>query len=231
MEILHVMPAWFLSTNILFELLFFIFAAAIAFYSLRIYRITRQRESRIFGLAFLSIALSRLALFLVNAFFLTLTKGGLRVLEFEDIMSIKDIAVTAYVSLFIIGLITLVYLSLKIKNPKYYLLLILLSAIALVSGLNKSFLIYSLAFIFLVIISFNYINEFLKTKNKNTFLVALGFILLAISSLLLVIVADYLMPRVYVAAYLLEVLGYVSIFSSLISILKNGKKTKSARSH
>ena len=226
MEILHVMPSWFLSTNIFFELLFFIFAAAIAIYSLRIYKITNQRESKLFGLAFSAIALSRLALVFINSFFITLTKGGLSILEFEDIIGIKDIAVTAYVSLFIIGLITLVYLSLKQKNTKSYLLMILLSAIALAFGINKSFLIYALAFIFLVVISINYVKEFRRTKNKNTLLVALGFILLAISSFLLVLVADYLLPRVYVVAYLMEALGYISIFSSLINILKNGKKKK-----
>jgi len=226
MEVLHVMPSWFLGTNIFFECLFFIFAAAIAIYSLRIYKITNQRESKIFGIAFSLIALSRLALVFINSFFITLASGGLRVLEFEDIAGIKDVAVTAYVSLFILGLITLVYLSLKQKNARSYLLLVLLSAIALASGINKSLLIYSLSFIFLVLISVNYVREFKRTKNKNTFLVASGFILLAISSLLLVIVADYLMPRVYVAAYLLEALGYIFIFSSLINILKHGKKAK-----
>ena len=226
MEILHVMPGWFLSTNIFFECLFFIFTIAIAIYSLRIYKITYQRESKLFGLAFLSIALSRLALVFVNLFFISLSKGGLRVLEFEDIIGIKDLAVTAYVSFFILGLITLVYLSLKSKNPKYYFLLIILSAIALLFSINKSFLIYALASIFLLIISSYYVRDFRKTKNKNTLFVAIGFILLFISSLLLAIVADYLLAQVYVVAYIFEIVGYVFIFSSLINILKNGKKTK-----
>ncbi len=226
MEILHIMPAWFLNLNLIFELLFFIFAAAIAIYSFRIYALTKQRESKIFGFAFSFLGLSHLALAIVNNLFLSIISGGLRELDFDDIINLRNILVVAYVMFFIIGLISLVYISFKAKSIRTYLILLALSLVSIWFACNKSFVIYLLASIFLLLISGYYLSEYRRNHNVNTLFVFLGFSALAISSIFLAFVADYLLPQAYVSAYFIELIGYSLIISSLIKILKDGKKTK-----
>jgi hypothetical protein len=226
MESLHIIPSWFLGINILFECLFFIFAAAISAYSVKIYRLANQRESKIFAWAFGFLAVSHLLLLISNSLFLSITQGGMSILAIEDILDFKNFIVWSYVSFFVLGFLTLLYLSLKIKSARVYSLLVALSAIALVASHNLSFLAYSLAAIFLAFISYHYFVEFKRTHNKNTLNVMNGFILLFVSNLLIGLVADYGLPSFYVTANILEIIGYSFIVYSLLNVLKYGEKKK-----
>lgn len=223
---LHIMPSWFLSANILFEFLFFIFAAAISYYAFSAYKLTNQRESKIFGWSFLFLAISHFALIIINSLFLSITQGGFRTLEFGDLMGIKNFMVASYVFFFILGLITITYMSLKIKSKKTYFLLIFLSIIILFCSMTLSLLIYSLASLLLLFITMYYFSEFIRTRNKNTLFVLIGFFMLLVTNLLLSIVTRYSLPSVYVLAYLTEVVGYTLIILSLINVLNYGKKKK-----
>lgn len=226
MEILHIMPSTFLNTNIFFEWIFFIFAIAISYYAFKIYSLTDKRESKIFGWAFSFLAISHLALIVINSLFLSILNGGFRALEFENLIGIKNITISAYIFFLILGLITLFYTSLKIKSTRVYILAVILSMIILFFSLSKSMLIYLLASIFLLFITSYYFSEFIKTKNKNTLLVSIGFLMLLICNFLLALVADYSLSSAYVLAYVFEAIGYVLIILSLVKILYYGKKAK-----
>ncbi len=226
MEVLHIMPSWFWGTNLIFECLFFIFAVAISFYAFRIYKFTNQRESKIFGLSFSFLAIAHFFLIILNSFFLSILQGGFRAVEFGDILGMRNLTAALYICFLILGLITLSYMSLKIKSLKTYFLVIILSASFLLLSTNKSLTLYTLSAIFLFFIALYYAQEFKKTHNKNTLLVFIGFTLLFLSNLLFALTANYLLSGAYVLSYLIEALGYASITMSLINVFKYGKKKK-----
>ena len=226
MEPLHIIPAWFLGLNTTFEIIFVIFTALIAFYSFKIYRISRQRESRIFGLSFLFLSLSYASIIVANILFLCILRGGFCTIEIGDIISLKNLFVLLYLSFLVLGFITLFYTTLKSKNTRLYFLLLFLSLTSIFYSADRSLSIYFISSLFLLLIGIHYFKQYSLIKNKNTLYVAIGISLIFISNVLMGFVGNYTLPNLYVISSFLEIAGYIFIVSSLIKVLKNGKKTK-----
>lgn len=225
-HLLHIIPSWFLGLNTCFELLFFILTLVIALYAFKIYRISDQRESRNFASAFLFLSVSYIVLVIINYLFLSIISGNLMSLEIDDLLGLKNIAIFAYMAFFILGFVTLFYTTLKIRNIRIYSVLLLLSAILITLSSDKSLAIYLLSSIFLILVGYHYFREYFRLKNKNTLFVAIGILFIFISNILMGFVGSYILPDLYVSSRIFETIGYAFIITSLIKVLKNGKKKK-----
>jgi hypothetical protein len=225
MEPLHIIPVWFVNFQIVFQLLFFVATAIIAGYAFRVYNLSKQRESRNLALSFSFLSASYLILTVANFFFLSVS-GNMRVLELENILGIRMLSVGLYITLAILGFVTLFYTTLKTKSSTNYLALALLSLVAIAITCNKSLMIYFVASLFLILITFNYFRDYFRTKNKNTLLISVGMLFLLLTNLCLGFSADKGMANAYVLSNFLEIVGYGFIISSLARIINNGQKKK-----
>jgi hypothetical protein len=226
METFHIIPAGFIGFNILFNIIFALFTAIIAAYSMRIYWLSKEKESKNFGLSFIFLSASYIFLFLLNTIFLSAISGDLRRLDFEDIMGIKNTLVMLYSISFILGFSTLFYTTTKIKSTTLYILLTLLSVIALGFSSDRSLVLYSIASIFLALIVIFYIKVYACNRNNNTLIFGISMFLLLISNIFMILSGDYFMPSAYVIAVLIALAAYGIIFICLLKIINHGKKKK-----
>src|SRR3989338_6247396 len=97
---LYSIPHWFAGFNVIFEILFIIATAMVAFYAFKIYRISSKGEIKLFGISFASLSISYLILVIVNSFFLT-SENNTIMLTIERIADIRNIAIALYIVFFI----------------------------------------------------------------------------------------------------------------------------------
>ena len=223
---LYIMPDWFFELNLVFEILFALFTAAIAYYSIKIYKLSSQEESRNFGWSFGFLSLSYVILIFMNTAFLSFMTTSLRAIEIDDMMGFRNFIIVSYLFFMIIGLITLFYTTLKTKSPRIYALLLALSLAAIYFSCNRSVIVYLVSSILLFFVSYNYLAEYKKNKNKNTLYVGLGMAFLFASNILMGFVGNSVLYNFYVFSRVFEIAAYSIIMFSLIRILKYGKKKK-----
>ena len=226
MECLHLIPGWFVGLNILLKIILLIFTGVIAYYSLKIYRLSNQKELKFFGLAFSFLSISYFITVWINIFFLSIAGSNIRALDIDDIIGIKNLAVALYILFYMLSFITLFYITLKSKNLKIYALLIFLSIIAITFSYDKSLMLYLIPSIFLILVTYYYITQYLASKNKNTLLVSIAMAVLLVSNLCMISIPNCILPSRYVFSAFLEIIAYSLIVFSLFKILKNGKKTR-----
>jgi hypothetical protein len=226
METIHIIPVGFISLNIFFNIVFMLFTGLIAFYSFKVFRISGEKESKNFGLAFAFLSVSYLFLSFLHKLFLSAATGGLRSLNFDDVIGLKNSLVLIYSLFFILGFTTLFYTILKIKSGAVYFIMVILSILGLGFSNDRSLVLYSIASIFLILIVTLYAKEFRRTNNVNTLTFGFSMLMLLISSILKIICGDYLMPLAYVLSVLVEAAAYSIIIYCLFRIIKNGKKKK-----
>jgi hypothetical protein len=210
----------------IFEMIFVLFTASIAIYSLRIYKLSEQRESRNFGLAFAFLSISYFLLIVINSLFLSVTSGNMRTMDLDEIMGLRNFAVFSHFLFLTLGFITLFYTTLKAKHERVYAILLTLCIAAIYFSCNRALIIYLVSSIFLAFISYHYLKEYRDNKNGRTLLVGLGMLLIFISNILMGFVGNYSLSNLYVLSRVLEIIAYSLIFTSLIKVFKNGKKKK-----
>ncbi len=221
---LHYIPNWFFGFNIAFEMVFMLAAALIALYSYKIYKISCQREIKLFGISFAFLAASYFISSIISLFFASALEGNVLCITIKRILDTQNIAVAIYIGLLILGYITLLYTTLKIERPRIYGLLILLAAAAINFSFNKVFMIYFISSLALLFINYHYYMEFMKRKNTNVFLVFWGMFFLFVSNVIFLI--QTAQTSTYVISHITELIGYCFIVASLIRVIKNGKEKK-----
>lgn len=234
MTYFYLVPKWFLKFGIGIEIFFAVIAFAVALFAIKIYGISRQREIRLFGVSFFLISFSYLILALINLAVISPTIIRLAQLTTSNIARLGAIGVFSYTLLFISGLITLVYTTLRIKSWKVYYIILSLSLIIMITPLVIVTFLYDpiefrslytilltfriLSVFLLTFILYNYVEEYVRKKNKKTLLVVVAFSFLLISN------AEFIFSFVYYEAYImghiLEFIAYLFILLSLILTIK-----------
>jgi len=231
METIHLIPNWFVGFHISFEVVFMLATAIIAFYAFKIFKISEQRESRNFGIAFLFLSLSYLTLIILNHLFLSVLSGNLRSLDIDDLIGLKNLALSLYVIFLTLGFLILYHTTSKFKSTPNLILLAALSIMSIKYACEKSILIYFIPATFLLFITYNYFKDYYSNKNKNTLLLSSSMFFLLLSNLSLGSVAKFFQPNLYVLAHFIELIAYGIIIYTLMRVLNYGKKTKQIRGH
>jgi len=221
---LYLVPNWFFGISIFLELLFAVVTIAVAYYSYKIYKLSGQRETKIFSLAFLFIAVSYILWACINFFIAAQLNQNLRALDFQEIgriIGLNQFAIYAFFVFFIIGLITLTYTTLKINNRRTYILIILTSLLGLFLSCNVSLTFYLLSSVLLFLISGYYYEEYQLRKNKKTLITLVAFTCLFFGNLNFIFTANNYVY--YVIGHILKLAAYGLILFNLVSIFKKQK--------
>ena len=219
---LHYIPSWFFGFNIAFEMIFMLATAIVALYSYRIYKVSCQREIKLFGISFGLLSISYFLSSIITLFFVSALEGNVLAITINRILSAENIAVAAYVILFVLGNITLLYTTLKVERLRIYGLLIALAFVAINFSFNKVFMIYFIISLSLFFVSYHYYTEFMKRTTKNVFLTFWGIFFLFVSNTIFLV--QPASSQVYVTSRVSELIGYFFIIASLIRVIKHGKE-------
>ena len=214
----YFVPKWFFGFDITLEILFAMIALTVCLYSFKIYKLSEQREARIFGYSFLLISLSYIIWALLNFLILSRTNADITRVTIEGLANLGLIGLYSYIILFVAGLITLAYTKFKIKSGKVYYIILGLSLLVLAVSVNKIITFRIVSVFLLTFILYSYIEEYSRNKNKRTLMVIFAFLFLLLSNLDFIFSLTYYQS--YIVGHILELVAYILILSSLISSVK-----------
>ncbi len=217
MAFFYLTPDWFFGFDIFLELIFGIIAAFIAYYSFKVYKLCDQKECWLLGLAFSAISLSYFIWPLLNLFSIAgiASRGPLDLakLPFFVVLSLY-----AHILFFILGLVTLVYVTFNVKNQRVYTLLASLSVIVVIFSSQPALAFNFVSALLLFYIAIFYGRRFFKNRNERHFLIFFAFVILFLARASLAFSLAHQFP--YVINHAGELVAYVLIMVSLIKGLK-----------
>jgi hypothetical protein len=225
-------PKWFYGYDIIFEALAVIVTLIIGFYSLRIYRFSKLRLYKFFGLSFLAFGVSFLAkiamnfaLYNVSTVKETLQQAAVtqQLLVRSNLMLQAGYDVHRF--LFLLALLGIYWIVSKSENNEHRdLFIYFIFMIALFSFSTYYIFHLTSAIILLFILKhFRALCFRKKDAKASARLNFLAFGLLFLSQLVFIFV--FLNNAIYVVAEVVQLFGFIIFLISILSIvLKNGKK-------
>jgi hypothetical protein len=212
-------PNWFFGYDILLELTFAIITLIVTLFAFKIYKLTRQRQPKLFAISFLFISLSYFVRSFVNfAIVMKLNENICQALKIVNVNTWDTFGVYVYIILFMIGLITLTYMTCKIASPKMYLLLLSLTIFSLLLSTNALSLYYVMSSILLIFIVIHYFKNYVKRKQAKTLLVLIAFVFLFFGNVHFIFSVNH--GLFYIIGHFLELGAYSLILTNLILVIK-----------
>ena len=216
---LPIVPEWFFGYDIFLELAFAIITLVVSFYAFKIYKLSGQRQSKLFGTAFLFISISYFIQSFLNFFRISVLDENIcEALKIVSVNFLNTTGIYTHIIFFGIGLITLTYMTLRIKNAKTYSLLAILFLLSILFSSNTLFLFYLLSSILLIYIVTHYLINYLKNKQTKTLLVLVAFAFLLFGSIHFIFSVNH--GLYYVIGHFLELIAYLLILINLILVVK-----------
>jgi len=230
---LYYVPPWFYGYDIALQFLFGMITLIVSFYAFKLYRISSQRELKLFSGAFFFISLSYLIWAVLNIFLIDLESSVVGVVEFENFRLLTDsvfglstLGVYAHVFFFITGVLTLAYMNFKVDRPRIYIFLITLVLPVIFFSYNVRLMTYLIASILFAHLSLFYAKDYLSSKGGRTALVLLAFVFLFFASLTFMYSGRE--PISYATGHLLTFVAYILILVNFIKVLNHGQKKEQA---
>ena len=222
---LFVTPEWFYMYSVILEVFFAIITLMVSYYAYKIYKLTEERQSKLFSLAFLFIAVSYIIQSSLNFIILNKMDSDLSmIINLKAVYLLNLFGTYAHALLFIIGLIILTYITLKVKNAKVLTLLLSIVILSVIFSANKIFLFYVISSVLLLHTVIYYFTNYINNKKVNTLIVLVAMIFLLFSTLHFMFAIQY--EIYYVIGHVLEAIAYLLILSNLILIWKHGEKKR-----
>ena len=218
MSLICLSPQYFVGYNILLEFLFSIITLGVALFSYKAYKSTGLDQIKNFAAGFFFIFLGYFAQVFTS--FLILLMGHEVVCKRKvlDVLFLNYLGFYSYVLFIVFGLLILVYMTFKKVKQRVLLLLMLMASVVIFFSSDIFLSFYVLTTITFGFLSWHFIETYLKNKQTKSFIVSLAFVFLTLASLLFIVSIN--LPVMYVAAKLLELLGYLFIIVNFYLILK-----------
>jgi hypothetical protein len=212
-------PSWFFNYGMLFELAFAIITLIVGIFAFKIHKLSEQKSAKLFGISFIFISLHYFIQSLLNFSILsTLNQNVCNLMKIDSVNSLNIMGAYSHMLFFIIGLATLTYMTLKIKNKTAYTLLLAITLVSIIFSENKLLLFYATASTFLIFITIHYIKNYLKNKQIKTLFILIAFIFLLFGNLHFIFSVNH--ATYYVIGHFLELIAYLLILLNFILVQK-----------
>lgn len=219
MPTLSFAPNWFFAYGLAFGLAFAAISLAVSIYSFKIYKLSGQRQSKLFGVAFLLFSISYFIQFFLNVAIVSkLSERILNIIQFQSVITLNTLSIFVHMVLFTLGLVTLIYMISGVKNKWMYLGLMFFSVLFLFLSANKINFFYIFSSLLLVIISIYYFQHSIKHKSVNSILIVIAFFLLLIGHIHFIFLINNNIE--YVLGSFLELGAYILILINLFRVLR-----------
>ncbi|MCF7860628.1 hypothetical protein K9M79_00155 [Candidatus Woesearchaeota archaeon] len=218
---MHQVLPWFIYPNIILGILFTVVTFIVSFYAYKHYKVTKESQLRLFSLSFLLFCLAYVVQ-VVSGFLIIdkMSENVLRMTHMHEIRGLMDVALNLHIFFYLLGLVLLVYMTLKVKKISVFLLLTAILGIAMVSTSAPLLTIkfHIIAALFFAFVAVYYYNNYKEKKNKTSLLVWVAFVLICISQIDFIFAVERGFS--FVMGRLFELAGYICILINLIIITK-----------
>jgi len=191
--------SWFVAYDFLFQIIFAVASFIIALFAFKLYKSSAQKQVCLLGCSFLLISLAYLALSLFR-------------------LLLNNTFLYVHIVLFMTGLAILLFMTLKTDKLSVFFVIVAITLLIFLFSINTLMTYYLVSAIFLAIISWHYILNFLSNRQTKTLLVALAFILLFFGSFHFFMSVNH--ELFYVIGHFLELAAYLFILTNLYLVLK-----------
>jgi hypothetical protein len=220
---IFVSPEWFFGYDMALEVIFAVITLLVSFYAWKIYKVTAERNIRLFSLAFLFIALSYITQSILNFVIMEqLEEKVCGIINLQSVYLLNLFGIYVHSILFLIGLLLLTYIALKIYSLRTFVLMFLLVFTSLYFSPYKTFMLYLLSTTLLGFIVYYYIANYWNNKKWTTLLVTIAMLILFVGYLHFMFATEN--PFYYVVGHVLELVAYLLVLINLLIILRAGKK-------
>jgi hypothetical protein len=216
----HVFP-WFVYPNIILSILFSIVTFIVSLYAYKLYMVTKEGQLKLFSLSFLLFCLSYIIQVVVGLLVIDkMSQNVRRMVHMHEIKWLINLSIELHIFFYLLGLILLVYMTLKINKISVFLLLTGLIGISMAATstaimITKFHIISALFFAFIAVY---YYNNYREKKNKTSLLVWVAFVLICISQVDFIFGVERGFS--FVLGRLFELAGYICILINLMIISK-----------
>ncbi|MFH0870324.1 MAG: hypothetical protein V1866_04685 [archaeon] len=129
-----------------------------------------------------------------------------------------------YATLTLFGFYLLYALSSKDRLSMNYVIIAYFILVTTYFTRFNYFLIYLTAFVFLMSLTRRYLVSYLETKYRNTLMLTISFALISISQLAFIFTISN--HALYVAAEVIQLVGYLFLLYTFVMVLRNARKKK-----
>jgi len=218
-------PGWFFGYDVVLELLFAVVTLLVCFYAWKIYKVTGERNIRLFSLAFLFVSLSYIIQSILNFVILDKLDDDITTLiNLNSVYLLNLFGIYMHAILFLIGMLLLAYIALRIYSFRTFILLSILVFSSLYFSPYKTFTLYLLSTVLLGFIVSYYLTNYWNNRKATTLLVAIAMMFLFVSYLFFIFAIDN--ATYYVVGHLLELSAYVLVLANLLVVLRFGRRQK-----
>lgn len=186
-----------------------------------------QRECKLFGWSFLALAFSYFSWAFVSWYVPARLSAREGVISLTGFTTLVTLGVYAHVLLFLLGLVTLTYLTLGIKSQRTYTLLVSVVLIVLIFSSHKIIAFYFVSSLLLFYILIYYGSQY--WHGRHNFLVVIAFVFLFFGTL------DFTLSAIndihYVVGHMLYLVGYLFILANFILMARPLRKRKRWKKH
>jgi hypothetical protein len=229
-------PEWFASTDMILLGFSVITLLLIAAFSLRFYFFKKKEHKNYlyFAISFLLLAISflwKIATDITVYYDIINTKqAGIFTITYQTMRAEKVLFVAGHFAHYLFALLGLylLYVVLNRKSTMNHLLILYFIVMTTIFSNFSYFIFHLTAFVLLLGISYRYYLVCKQNKRNLTKLIFTSFSIIAVSQILFMFVK--LWGNIYVAAQIIQLIGFILLLVAFISVLKNGKK-KSNKYH
>lgn len=212
-------PDWFIGYDIFFELAFAFITLFVSWHAFKVYKITSQGRSRLFGIAFAFISLSYfLQSFLNYSILSQINQNICSALKLNNLVLLNEIQSYIHITFFLIGLLILAYMTFRVRSKAAFALMLALTFIPLFITATSQFLYYITSSVLLAFIVFYYITNYIRHRQTNTLLPLAAFVFLLFGSIHYLLSVNH--ATFYAISHMLELIAYVLILIDLILVVK-----------
>jgi hypothetical protein len=226
-------PNWFFGKDLVIDAVGIIILFLIGLFSLKYYKIKPAKKTYLWlAVSFFMISLSFLFKIFTNFriyYDVDVTRNIAGMMYSYELLRYTDIlfyiGTLAHRIFMLLGLYALYSIYNEHTRSQTYLTAFLLAVIAVFTHSNY-YIFHITSFILVALIAWKYLQNYRKSKSQPAKLLAASFGILTLSHLLFCfIMASQLL---YVAAEIIQLIGFLLLLITFIKVLKDGKKKKPA---
>lgn len=219
MVLMSFSPTWFYGFDVGLEFFYAIISLIVSGLAFKIYKKTTQKNVGLFGIAFIFIGASYLIQSVINYLMLTrLNENFCQFIRLQSITAFNHAGMIVHILFMTVGLSFLLYLTFKHENIRILVLLIVLPIIGIFLSQNIVYTFYLFSTIFLALISWHFIFNYLKNRKSQTLLIAVAFLFLLFGNFHFIVSVDH--QLFYAIGHILELIAYMLILINYLTILK-----------
>ena len=221
---------WFYGEDLIIDLVSAFVLLLIALFSLRYYKVERKNKNYIYlAISFLLIAVSFffkiLANFTVYYKFFEVRNIGLLTLTFLHVKTSDILFIFGYLIyrlLHLLGLYILCLIYQKNQSKYNIFLMVFFIMISTYSSESAYYIFHLTALVLLSLITIQYYENYKKNKLFNSKMLTNSFAIIGLSQILFIFVQ--LNKEFYVAAEIIQLVGYLILLTTFVKVLWNAKK-------